>query len=81
MFTIYRKTVGDRVFDRYYREWKNAQKELEKEFDWFLENGASAVTQYDDFNTLKGLWVFEKAFISGNGEPVTLSLIGGYFTD
>lgn len=81
MFTIYRKDVDGRVFDRYFQKWENGKTLLIEEKDGMLANGWIEENHKDYFYSEKGFYVFYYELRSPEGEKATLSLIDGEFAD
>ncbi len=81
MFTIYRKDVDGRIFDRYFQNWENGKTLLIEEKDGMLANGWIEENHKDYFNSSKGFYVFYYELRSPDGEKATLSLIDGEFAD
>jgi hypothetical protein len=82
MFTILHKRVGNRVFDRYYKDWDNAKHAFDvEEVEDFLESGYSIKNKIDRFNAAKGFYEYEVTLIKEDEEEVHLSLIDGFFMD
>lgn len=79
MFTILHKRVGNRVFDRYYKDWDNAKHAFDVED--FLKSGYSIKNKIDSFNAAKGFYEYEVTLIKEGEEEVRLSLIDGFFMD
>ena len=81
MFTIYRKNVDGRIFDRYFRKWENARLLLIREVNQMFAHGWTKEYHEDYFNSSKGFCVFYYELLSPEGEKATLSLIDGEFAD
>ena len=81
MFTIYRKDVGGRIFDRYFKSWDNAKALLEEEEKSLVEKGWEEISHVSYFNSCKGFYVFYYVLKTPEGEKTTLSLIDGEFSD
>lgn len=81
MFTIYRKNVDGRIFDRYFKSWDNAEALLAEEMAAMLANGWTKENHEDYFNSSKGFDVFYYELRSPEGEKANLSLINGEFAD
>ena len=82
MFTILHKRVGNRVFDRYYKDWENAKQAFDfEEVEDFLKSGYSIKNKIDSFNATKGFYEYEVTLIREGEEEVHLSLIDGFFMD
>ncbi len=82
MFTILVKRVGNRRFDRYYKNWENAEKAMEyEEVADFLNSGYMIKNRIDRMNNEKGFYEYEVTLTKENEEEVSLALIDGYFMD
>lgn len=81
MFTIYRKDVGGRKFDRYFHKWENAEKVLEEELADLLKSGWKQTEHRDYFKCEKGYYIFYYALKTPKGEDAVLTLMNGYFAD
>lgn len=82
MFTILIKRVGNRRFDRYYKNWENAQNAMEyEEVADFLNSGYIIKNRIDRMNNEKGFYEYEVTLTKENEEEVSLALIDGYFMD
>jgi hypothetical protein len=81
MFTIFRKRVGDIVFDRYYKKWGNAKDALEKEVADMLSVDCKITKRLDRMNHEKGFYEYEVCLKTYLGEDACLALIDGYFID
>lgn len=82
MFTIYSKSVGGRKYDRYYKLWENAKKELLTDLKCMTEQlGWKQTSKTDEFNADKGFYVFQYNLITNESEEVVMSLIHAYFED
>ena len=81
MFTIYRKDVGGRIFDRYFKSWDNAKALLEEEEKSLVEKGWEEINHVSYFNSCKGFYVFYYVLKTPEGEKATLTLIDAEFAD
>lgn len=81
MFTIYRKNVDGRIFDRYFHKWENAKKVLEEELTDLKKSGWKLIEHRDRFNYEKGFEIFDYALETPEGEGACLTLMNGYFSD
>lgn len=81
MFTTYRKNVGGRVFDRYFKSWDNAKALLEEEEKSLEERGWERISHVSYFNSAKGFYVFYYTLKTPEGEKATLTLIDTEFSD
>lgn len=81
MFTIYRKIVGGRKFDRYFRSWDRAEEELEKERHDLLESGWKEISHRNRMNVEKGFYLYDYTLKTPKGEDAELTLLDGFFSD
>ena len=81
MFTIYRKDVGGRIFDRYFKSWDNAKALLEEEEKSLVEKEWEEINHVSYFNSCKGFYVFYYVLKTPEGEKATLTLIDAEFAD
>ena len=81
MFTILHKSVGGRVFDRYFESWDNAKELMDKEVESFSKNGLRITRKFDYFNVAKGFYVYQVLGVTEQNEEVIYALIDGYFQD
>lgn len=82
MFTILIKRVGNRRFDRYYKNWENAQNAMEyEEVADFLNSGYMIKNRIDRMNKEKGFYEYEVTLTKENEEEVSLALVDGFFMD
>ena len=82
MFTILHKSVGGRVFDRYFQHWDNAKNEMNKEVDDFVKTAGLKVTRrFDYFNVAKGYYVYQVHGLTDKNEEVVYALLEGHFQD
>ncbi len=82
MFAIYRKNVGGRVRDRYFRDYNNARAELKRDVERMRDVCGGKVTErIDRMNEDKGFWECEVRMTTSEGEQVSLAVIDGYFED
>lgn len=81
MFTIYRKDVGGRVFDRYFRSWEEAKKVLLEELQTAIEHGWKETGSENRFHADKGFYIYFHELFTDHDEIAILSLIDGYFQD
>lgn len=81
MFTIFRKTVNGKTFDRFFHKWENAQVAVEEEVGEFVNRyGWEIVRKIDRMNVEKGFYDFQYDIRKGDMKA-TLSLLDGYFID
>ena len=80
MFHIYRKNVGGRIFDRYYKDYDNAKKQLNEDVSNLINLGATLIEEKDHFNKEKGVAVYQKE-LNLNDEYCSLAIIDGHFSD
>lgn len=82
MFTIYSQNVEGRKYDRYFRSWKRAKEELDKDASELQGTGRWKVTRKSDcMNRDKGFYEYQYDLLSLDGEKMTLALIDGHFSD
>ncbi|MBP3212626.1 MAG: hypothetical protein J6M41_08710 [Prevotella sp.] len=82
MFAIYRKNVGGRILDRYFRDYDNARTELKRDVERMRDVCGGKVTErIDRMNEDKGFWEYEVRMTTSEGEQVSLAIIDGYFED
>ena len=86
MFAIYRKRVGGRGDDRYFKNYQNARKAIAedvKRTKELAEEGGLDVKfeTIDRMNAEKGFWEYEVRFTNMQGERVSLAIVDGYFED
>lgn len=85
MFAIYRKNVGGRILDRYFRDYDNAKTELKRDVESMCDVCGGKVTErIDRMNEDKGFYEYEVRMRVNTGtivEQVSLAIIDGYFED
>lgn len=82
MFAIYRKNVGGRILDRYFRDYDNARTKLKRDVERMRDVCGGKVTErIDRMNEDKGFWEYEVRMTTSEGEQVSLAIIDGYFED
>ena len=82
MFAIYRKNVGGRIHDRYFKDYDKAKTELKQDVERMRDVCGGKVTErIDRMNEDKGFWEYEVRMTLNNGEKCTLAVIDGYFED
>lgn len=87
MFAIYRKNVGGRIHDRYFKDYDKAKAELKREVDgvvaWAKEvlNYDIKVETIDRMNVEKGFYEYEMRWTNMEGEAVSHAIVDGYFED
>lgn len=82
MFTIILKDFNGRQTERYFKSWDKAKKEMDKDIEVCCKdlNGTICET-LDNFNSDKGVYIYEKTASFDNGEKCTWALIEEYFED
>lgn len=82
MFTIYRKDVGGRIHDRYFKNYDAAKRELEADVERMRDICGDKVTErIDRMNEDKGFYEYEVRMTLANGEKAVHAIIDGYFED
>lgn len=82
MFAIYRKEVGGRKHDRYFKSYSSAKRELEADVARMSEVcGGKVVERIDRMNTAKGFSEYEVRMQLPDGEKASHAIIDGYFED
>lgn len=82
MFAIFRKTVGGRVHDRYFKNYAAARRELHADVQRLRDTCHGKVTKrIDRMNEDKGFYEYEVRMTVDTGETATLSIVDGYFED
>lgn len=81
MICIYRKKVGGRKSDRYFREWDHAKNALLNELEDLKSHGWVIKHASDFMNGSKGSYEYGFSGVTGWGEKFTLSIIESYFED
>lgn len=82
MFAVLIKAVDGRRFDRYFKEWPNAEKEMLKEVKDISEHyGCKERTSIDRMNVEKGIYEREEKVITDDGAKFVWAIVGGYFWD
>jgi len=82
MFAIYRKNVGGRVHDRYFKDYDKAKAELKRDVERMRDVCGGKVTDcIDRMNEDKGFWEYEVRMTTSDGEQASLAIIDGYFED
>jgi len=82
MFAIYRKDVGGRVHDRYFKNYDKAKEELKADVERMRDICGGKVTErIDRMNVDKGFWEYEVRLTLENGETASLAIVDGYFED
>lgn len=82
MFAIFRKTVGGRVHDRYFKNYDKAKAELKQDVERLRDTCHGKVTKrIDRMNEDKGFYEYEVRMTVDTGETATLSIVDGYFED
>lgn len=82
MFAIYRKNVGGRIHDRYFKDYDKAKAELNSDVDRMRDVCGGKVTErIDRMNRDKGFYEYEVRMTTGDGEQASFAIIDGYFED
>lgn len=81
MFAIYRKNVGGRVHDRYFKNYDKAKSELLADVERMKSYGVTEWETIDRMNTDKGFYEYEWRAKNFDGEQVSLAIVDGYFED
>ena len=82
MFAILVKDVDGRRFDRYFREFKNAEPIMMDEVNSIIEHyGCKKRRSLNEMNAAKGIYEREETVVTENGERFTWAIVGGYFQD
>ena len=82
MFSIYRKNVGGRVHDRYFKNWDKANEELLADVERMRDVCGGKVTESTErVNVDKGFHEYEVRMTLEDGETVSHAIIDGYFED
>ena len=85
MFAIYRKNVGGRVHDRYFKDYYKAKAELKRDVERMRDVCNGQVTErIDRMNEDKGFWEYEVRMRVNTGtivEQASLAIVDGYFED
>lgn len=82
MFAIYRKNVGGRGVDRYFKDYAAARRELHADVQRMRENCGGKVTErIDRMNVEKGFYEYEVRMTTGEGEAASFAIVDGYFED
>ena len=81
MFAIYRKDVGGRVVDRYFKDYNVAKTELEQDVERMRDLGDKVTERIDRFNSAKGFYEYEVRMLTAEGEKCSHAIVDGYFED
>lgn len=82
MFAIYRKNVGGRIHDRYFKDYDKAKTELKRDVERMRDVCGGKVTErIDRMNEAKGFWEYEVRMTIDTGEAVSLAIVDGHFED
>lgn len=82
MFAIYRKNVGGRVHDRYFKNYDAAKRELKADVERMRDVCGGKVTErIDRMNVEKGFWEYEVRFTNMQGERVSYAIVDGHYED
>ena len=82
MFAIYRKNVGGRITDRYFKNYDKAKAELKADVERMRDVCHAKVTErIDRMNVDKGLWEYEVRMELPDGEKVTHAIVDEHFED
>lgn len=82
MFAIYRKNVGGRITDRYFKNYDKAKVELKADVERMRDTCHAKITErIDRMNVDKGFYEYEVRMTLANGETASLAILDGYFED
>ena len=85
MFAIYRKNVGGRIHDRYFKDYDKAKAELKRDVESMRDVCDGQVTErIDRMNVEKGFYEYEVRMRVNTGtivEQASLAIVDGYFED
>ena len=81
MFAIYRKDVGGRVVDRYFKDYNAAKTELKHDVERMRDLGSKVTERIDRFNSAKGFYEYEVRMLTAEGEKCSQAIVDGYFED
>jgi len=82
MFAIYRKNVGGRILDRYFKDYDKAKAELKRDEERMRDVcGGKVAERIDRMNEDKGFYEYEVRMTLNNGEACSLAIVDGYFED
>lgn len=82
MFAIYRKNVGGRIHDRYFKDYDKAKVELKADVERMRDICDGQVTErIDRMNEDKGFYEYEVRMTLDNGETASLAIVDGIFED
>ena len=82
MFAILMKDVDGRRYDRYFREFINAEKTMMQEAKDVTDHyGCADRKSIDKMNTSKGIYEREEIIVDKEGHKYHWAIIGGYFCD
>jgi ACT domain-containing protein len=82
MFAIYRKNVGGRITDRYFKNYAAARRELHADVVRMCDVCHAKITErIDRMNVAKGFYEYEVRMTLANGETASLAIVDGYFED
>ncbi len=81
MFAIYRKNVGGRIHDRYFKDYDKAKAEILADVERAKSYGVTEWETIDRMNTDKGFYEYEWRTKNFAGEDVVLAIVDGYFED
>lgn len=82
MFAIYRKNVGGRIHDRYFKNYDKAKAELNSDVERMRDVCQGKVTErIDRMNTAKGFYEYEVRMTTGEGEQASFAILDGHFED
>ena len=82
MFAIYRKNVGGRIHDRFFKGYAVAKCELKKDVERMSDVcGGKVIDRIDRMNVEKGFYEYEVRMTTGDGEQASFAIIDGYFED
>ncbi len=85
MFAIYRKNVGGRIHDRYFKRYDAAKLELKADVERMCDICGGTVTEcIDRMNKDKGFYEYEVRMTVNIGaicEQVSMAIVDGHFED
>lgn len=82
MFAIYRKNVGGRITDRFFKNHDKAKAELKADVERMRDVCHAKVTErIDRMNVDKGFWEYEVRMELPDGEKVTHAIVDRHFED
>ena len=82
MFAIYRKNVGGRITDRFFKNYDKAKAELKADVERMRDVCHAKVTErIDRMNVDKGFLEYEVRMELPDGEKVTHAIVDEHFED